>query len=97
MEKHCGPNRDAVDLIAAAPGADWMVIPSLSRNSSRTGATWAIAGDISQYLDESSAFRDFVREANRGEHVRFVSSRDEFAAAILARGAAPPSCPSEQL
>jgi hypothetical protein len=37
----------------------------------------AITGDISRHLDESSAFRDFVYEANRGNQVWFVASIEE--------------------
>lgn len=37
----------------------------------------AIVGDISRNLMESSALRDFVREANRGADVWFVASREE--------------------
>jgi hypothetical protein len=37
----------------------------------------AIAGDISQYLEESSALRDFVYESNRGEQVWFVANPEE--------------------
>jgi hypothetical protein len=34
----------------------------------------AIVGDISQYLNESSALRNFVYEAIRGGHVWFLES-----------------------
>jgi hypothetical protein len=37
----------------------------------------AIVGDISRYVDESSAFRDFVYESNCGEHVWFVANLEE--------------------
>jgi hypothetical protein len=37
----------------------------------------AIVGDISRHVNESSALRDFVREANRGDQVWFVASRKE--------------------
>jgi hypothetical protein len=37
----------------------------------------AIVGDISGHLSESSALRDFVREANRGDQVWFVANREE--------------------
>ena len=39
----------------------------------------AILGDISQHARESSALRDFVFEANRGDHVWFVASSAELA------------------
>jgi pimeloyl-ACP methyl ester carboxylesterase len=37
----------------------------------------AIVGDISRYVTESRALRDFVYESNRGRHVWFVASLDE--------------------
>ena len=37
----------------------------------------AIVGDISWYVDASSALRDFVAESNRGDHVWFVANLDE--------------------
>ena len=37
----------------------------------------AIVGDISRYVDESTALRDFVREANRGDQIWFAASLDE--------------------
>ena len=36
----------------------------------------AIVGDISRYVDESSALRDFVYESNRGDQVWFVSREE---------------------
>jgi hypothetical protein len=36
-----------------------------------------VVGDISRHLEESSALRDFVTEANRGGHVWFCSGVDE--------------------
>jgi len=33
-----------------------------------------IAGDISRWIAESDAFRDFVIEANRGSEIQFVAS-----------------------
>lgn len=36
-----------------------------------------ILGDISQYLTDSRAFRDFVYEANHGNQVWFVTSQEE--------------------
>ncbi|HZQ51967.1 MAG TPA: DUF4180 domain-containing protein [Bryobacteraceae bacterium] len=36
-----------------------------------------IVGDISKYLTESSALRDFVFECNSGSHVWFVSDIEE--------------------
>lgn len=37
----------------------------------------AILGDISRYLDESSALQDFVRESNRGDQIWFVQSSED--------------------
>ena len=39
----------------------------------------AIVGDISRYVAESSALRDFVYESNRGDQVWFVATREELA------------------
>jgi hypothetical protein len=38
------------------------------------GRRVAILGDISRYIDESPALRDFVIEANRGDQVWLVSA-----------------------
>ena len=32
----------------------------------------AVVGDVSAHTERSDAFRDFVREAQRGAHLRFV-------------------------
>ena len=42
-----------------------------------------IFGDISAYLAESEALRDFVREANRGKDFWFVSTREEMEERLL--------------
>jgi hypothetical protein len=42
------------------------------------GVRIAIVGDISEYLRNSSPLRDFVYEANRGNHIWFLESRSEF-------------------
>jgi Domain of unknown function (DUF4180) len=41
------------------------------------GRRVAILGDISRYMEESSAWRDFVVEANRGGHVWFVQTIED--------------------
>jgi hypothetical protein len=41
-------------------------------------------GDISTYLAASSSLRAFVREANEGNHVWFVTDLDELSARIRA-------------
>src|SRR5580693_3996373 len=41
------------------------------------GRRVAILGDISRYMEESSAWRDFVVEANRGDHVWFVRTIED--------------------
>ena len=43
------------------------------------GRRVAIVGDISRYVEESASLRDFVVEANRGEHVRFVPAIEDLA------------------
>ena len=47
------------------------------------GVRVAIVGDISAYLSESSALRDFVYEANRGRHIWFVATREELDQRLL--------------
>jgi len=47
----------------------------------------AIVGDISAWLSDSKALRDFVYEANRGKTVMFVSDLDELDRRIGARAA----------
>ena len=37
----------------------------------------AILGDVSSYVDESDAFRDFVYESNRGNQIWFVKNHAE--------------------
>jgi hypothetical protein len=41
------------------------------------GRRIAILGNISRYVDESSSLRDFVVEANRGDHVWFVQTIED--------------------
>lgn len=43
------------------------------------GVRSAIVGDVSRYVAESDAFRDFVREANRGRQIWFVATLEELA------------------
>ena len=38
------------------------------------GLRLAIVGDISKYVNESSALRDFVYESNRGDHIWFLAN-----------------------
>jgi len=42
----------------------------------------AIVGDISGYVEASTALRDFVREANRGDQVLFLASVEELVARL---------------
>jgi hypothetical protein len=42
------------------------------------GVRLAVLGDISKHLNESSALRDFVREANEGSHCMFIRNWEEF-------------------
>ena len=90
-------DRDAVDLIAEAQGAELIAIPVERLDEAfyrlRTGiagqmiqkfATYgrrvAIVGDVSRQIEESAAFRDFVIESNRGDHLRFAASMAELTA-----------------
>ena len=41
------------------------------------GRRVAIVGDISEWVERSTALRDFVRECNRGQQLRFVADVDE--------------------
>ena len=45
----------------------------------------AIVGDITRYVDESAALRDFVRESNRGNQFCFVADREELEQRIAAQ------------
>jgi hypothetical protein len=47
-----------------------------------------IMGDISRYVAESSALRDFVGETNQGDHVWFLSSREELDKRLAQRSGA---------
>ena len=44
-----------------------------------------ILGDISNYLQDSSALQDFVYECNEGPHVWFVNDMDELRRRLLER------------
>jgi Domain of unknown function (DUF4180) len=87
-------DRDAVDLISEASGAEMIVIPmerldeDFFRLRTRVAGEFiqkfvtyhrrvAIIGDISGYVSESIALRDFVYEANRGHDLWFVTTRQE--------------------
>lgn len=37
----------------------------------------AFVGDVSRHVEASDAFRDWVRECNRGTHIRFVTTAEE--------------------
>lgn len=45
----------------------------------------AIVGDVSKYVAESEAFRDFVYETNRGDQIWFVKDHEELAAILKQR------------
>jgi hypothetical protein len=47
------------------------------------GSRVAILGDISRYVEQSSALRDFVVESNRGDHVWFVATIEDFERRLL--------------
>jgi hypothetical protein len=42
----------------------------------------AVLGEVSQHVAASDAFRDFVREANRGQQVWFVADEAELSARL---------------
>jgi hypothetical protein len=44
----------------------------------------AVVGDVSRFIEQSTAFRDFVVEANRGTQLWFVADRDELAKRLAA-------------
>ncbi|MGI9823811.1 DUF4180 domain-containing protein [Agromyces sp. Marseille-Q5079] len=46
----------------------------------------AIVGDLGEYVAESDALRDYVRESNRGDHVWFVRDDEELAKRLDALG-----------
>ena len=46
----------------------------------------AILGDISEYVADSDALRDFVWESNRGDHVWFLADEEELVAKLASRG-----------
>ncbi|WP_028062223.1 DUF4180 domain-containing protein [Solirubrobacter soli] len=46
------------------------------------GRRLAIVGDISEWVAESTALRDFVRECNRGRSLWFVADDAELAARL---------------
>jgi hypothetical protein len=46
----------------------------------------AVVGDISKYLEASSALRSFVIECNRGRDICFVATIDELRARLEAAG-----------
>jgi hypothetical protein len=49
------------------------------------GVRLAIVGDISAYVNESTALRDFVYEANRGRDLWFAATREEIDGRLLNR------------
>lgn len=46
----------------------------------------AVLGDVSGYLQESSALRDFVRESNRTSNIWFVADLKELAMRVRGAG-----------
>lgn len=51
----------------------------------------AVVGDVSAHVEASTALRDFVREANRGRHLWFVGTAEEFAERLAPRAVADPA------
>lgn len=46
------------------------------------GLMLVVLGDVSAHVERSQSFRDFVREANRGSHARFVATEEELVAVM---------------
>ena len=49
------------------------------------GMKLVVVGDVSAYLTQSSAFADFVKEANRGRQVWFVDNEEQLQAKLQGR------------
>jgi hypothetical protein len=47
------------------------------------GVRLAIVGDVTAAIQNSSAFRDFVRESNRGKTIWFVAHMEELQQRLL--------------
>jgi hypothetical protein len=56
----------------------------MTQKFSMYGVRLAVVGDISAAIRNSSAFRDFVRESNRGNTIWFVATIDELKQRLLA-------------
>ncbi|WP_231515478.1 DUF4180 domain-containing protein [Herbidospora cretacea] len=48
------------------------------------GFRLAVIGDVSRHIAASDAFRDLVRECNRGDQTWFLPTREEFDARVTA-------------
>ncbi|MFI2433451.1 DUF4180 domain-containing protein [Streptomyces sp. NPDC018693] len=46
----------------------------------------AVVGDVTEYVERSTALRDFVRETNAGDHIWFLPDHDELAARLRPAG-----------
>jgi hypothetical protein len=57
----------------------------------------AMLGDISRYVEESSALRDFVVEANRGDYLWFLENVGELDQRLRAIRASRPESPAQSV
>lgn len=80
-----GRDLDAIVIPVARLHADFFTLSTrlageALQKLTQHGLMLVVLGDISAHLEKSQALRDFVREANRGHHARFVSTEAELAA-----------------
>lgn len=61
------------------------VAGEMTQKFSIYGVRLAIVGDVSAAIQSSSAFRDFVRESNRGRAIWFVANIEELKERLLSR------------
>jgi hypothetical protein len=59
------------------------VAGEMTQKFSMYGVRLAIVGDVSAAIQNSSAFRDFVRESNRGKTIWFVAHMEELQQRLL--------------
>ena len=80
-----GRDVDAIVIPVARLHRDFFVLSTrlageALQKLTQHGLMLVVLGDVSAHLEKSRALRDFVREANRGRHARFVASEAELAA-----------------
>jgi hypothetical protein len=59
------------------------VAGEMTQKFSMYGVRLAIVGDVTAAIQNSSAFRDFVRESNRGKTIWFVAHMEELQQRLL--------------